>query len=47
MAAGTELHRKHGRQVMAAGLMRSLGFLLLLVACVMITAFWLINFLGN
>ena len=46
MAAGTELHRNHGRQVLAAGLLRSLGFILLLMACVMLTAFGLINFLG-
>ena len=47
MAAGTELHRKHGRQVLAAGLLRTLGFILLLIACVMLTAFGLIYFLGN
>lgn len=47
MAAGTELHRKHGRQVMAAGLMRILGFILLLLACVMLTAFGLIKFLST
>jgi len=47
MAAGTELHRKHGRQVLVAGLMRSLGFALLLAACVLLTAFGLTNFLGN
>ncbi|MCX6079036.1 MAG: hypothetical protein NTW32_05840 [Chloroflexi bacterium] len=47
MASGTELHRKHGRRVMVAGLMRTLGFALLLLACVMITAFGLLNFLGG
>jgi len=47
MAAGTNLHRRHGRQVLTAGLMRSLGFILLLVACVMLTAFGLVNFLGR
>ena len=47
MISGTELHRKHGRQVMTAGLMRVFGFIFLLVACVMLTAFSLINFLGS
>ena len=47
MAAGTELHRQHGRQVLAAGLMRTIGFILLLIACVMLTAFGLLNFLGG
>jgi len=47
MAAGTELHRLHGRTVLVAGLLRSLGFLLLLLACVMLTAFGLLNFLGR
>jgi CRISPR/Cas system-associated exonuclease Cas4 (RecB family) len=47
MAAGTELHRKHGRQVLTAGLMRTLGLILLLLACVMLTAFGLMNFLGG
>jgi CRISPR/Cas system-associated exonuclease Cas4 (RecB family) len=45
MAAGTELHRQHGRQVLAAGLLRTLGFLLLLLACVLLTVFGLLNFL--
>jgi CRISPR/Cas system-associated exonuclease Cas4 (RecB family) len=47
MAAGTELHRQHGRQVLAAGLMRTLGFILLLIACVMLTAFGLLYYLGG
>ena len=47
MGAGTELHRRHGRTVLIAGLLRSLGFLLLLLACVMLTAFGLLNFLGR
>ncbi len=36
MAAGTELHLRHGRQVMAAGFLQILGFLLLLVAAVLV-----------
>jgi len=47
MAAGTELHRQHGRKVLAAGLMRSIGFLLLLLTCVMMTAFSLLYLLGK
>jgi hypothetical protein len=47
MALGTELHRRHGRQVMAARLMRVLSFILLLAACIMLTAFGLTNFLGG
>ena len=47
MAAGTELHRTHGRTVLAAGLMRTLAFLILLVACVMLTAFGLFYVLNG
>ena len=47
MALGTELHRRHGRQVLAAGLMRSLGFILLLAACVLLTVFGLTKFLAG
>ena len=39
LASGTELHRKHGRRVFAAGLMRTLGFLLLLLALVLLVAY--------
>ena len=39
LASGTELHRKHGRKVMAAGLMRTAGFLLLLLALVFLVAY--------
>jgi len=39
LASGTELHRKHGRKVVAAGLLRTLGFLLLLLALVMLVAY--------
>jgi len=47
MAAGTALHHQHGRQVLIAGLLRNLGFILLLVACLMLTVFSLMSFLGN
>ena len=39
LASGTELHRVHGRKVLAAGLMRSFGFLLLLLALVLLVAY--------
>ena len=39
LASGTELHRKHGRKVVAAGLLRTLGFLLLLLALVLLVAY--------
>ena len=39
LASGTELHRKHGRKVMASGISRTLGFLLLLVALVLLVTY--------
>ncbi len=39
LASGTELHRVHGRKVLAAGLMRTLGFMLLLLALVLLVAY--------
>jgi CRISPR/Cas system-associated exonuclease Cas4 (RecB family) len=39
LAAGTEIHRQHGRQVLAAGLTRSLGLILLLVALILLVAY--------
>lgn len=47
LAAGTELHRQHGRKVLAAEFQRGLAFLALLVACVMLTAFGLFYLLGG
>jgi CRISPR/Cas system-associated exonuclease Cas4 (RecB family) len=47
MAAGTELHRQHGRKVLVAGMQRALAFFALLAACMMLTAFGLIYFLGS
>ena len=38
MATGTELHRQHGRRVIAAGLLRTLGLILLLAAFVLLVA---------
>jgi CRISPR/Cas system-associated exonuclease Cas4 (RecB family) len=39
LAAGTELHHKHGRKVLAASLTRTLGLLLLLVALTLLAAY--------
>ena len=47
MAAGTELHRKHGRRVLTAGIIRVLGFIILLAACILLTAYGLMNYLGG
>ena len=39
LASGTELHRVHGRKVMAAGLSRVLGYMLLLTALVLLVSY--------
>jgi CRISPR/Cas system-associated exonuclease Cas4 (RecB family) len=39
LATGTELHRRHGRKVLAAGLLRSLGMILLLAALSVLAAY--------
>ena len=39
LAAGTELHHRHGRQVLASSLNRTLGFILLLAALVLLAAY--------
>lgn len=39
LATGTELHRKHGRKVLAAGLLRVMGFLLLLLGLSLLVAY--------
>ena len=38
MATGSELHRQHGRKVLAAGLLRTIGITLLLAALVLLVA---------
>jgi hypothetical protein len=40
MVAGSDLHRQHGRRVLAAGLLRSLGYLLLLAALVLLAIYF-------
>jgi CRISPR/Cas system-associated exonuclease Cas4 (RecB family) len=39
LAAGTELHAKHGRQVLASTLTRTAGLILLMVALVLLVAY--------
>lgn len=39
LAAGTELHAKHGRQVLASGITRTLALILLMIALVMLVAY--------
>lgn len=46
LAAGTELHRAHGRTVIAAGLYRALGILILLGALTLLAIYatnWLMR----
>ncbi|MGD0877526.1 MAG: hypothetical protein ABSA01_05185 [Anaerolineales bacterium] len=45
MIAGTELHIKHGRQVIAAGLTRLLAVILLLLALALLAAFCAARFI--
>ncbi|MEP7137108.1 MAG: hypothetical protein ABI904_19440 [Chloroflexota bacterium] len=39
LAAGTELHVRHGRQVLASGITRTIGLILLMVALIMLVAY--------
>ncbi len=39
MATGTELHRKHGRQVIAAGFLQTAGYAVLLVAVLLLVIY--------
>jgi hypothetical protein len=39
LAAGSGLHREHGRRVLAAGLTRAVGFFLLLLALVLLVSY--------
>ncbi len=45
IATGTELHRRHGRKVLAAGLLRTLGMILLLVALILLVVYLTDSFL--
>ena len=39
LAAGTELHKRHGRQVVASALTRTFGLILLLAAILLLVAY--------
>lgn len=39
LTAGTEIHHKHGRQVVASSLTRAAGFILLMIAIVVLFAY--------
>jgi CRISPR/Cas system-associated exonuclease Cas4 (RecB family) len=39
LAAGTDLHRQHGRKVLIASLTRTLGMILLLLAIILLVAY--------
>ena len=39
LAAGTELHARHGRQVLASTLTRTAGLILLMIALVLLVAY--------
>jgi len=39
LAAGTELHHRHGRQVLASGITRLIGTILLLAAIVLLVGY--------
>ena len=39
LAAGTELHARHGRAVLASGITRAIGLILLMAALVLLVAY--------
>jgi len=39
LAAGTELHVRHGRQVLASSITRTVGLILLMIALIMLVAY--------
>jgi CRISPR/Cas system-associated exonuclease Cas4 (RecB family) len=45
MATGTELHRQHGRKVLAAGLLRTLSLLLFLIALTLLIIYLALRFI--
>ena len=45
MATGTELHRRHGRKVLAAGLLRALSLFLFLIALTLLVVYLALRFI--
>jgi CRISPR/Cas system-associated exonuclease Cas4 (RecB family) len=45
LAAGTEIHRLHGRKVLVAALNRSVGMVLLLIALILLVAYCTVQIL--
>jgi hypothetical protein len=45
MGTGTEIHRRHGRAVVTAGLTRTLAIILLLVALALLAAYCTTSFI--
>ena len=39
LAAGTEIHARHGRQVLASGITRTVGLILLMLALTILVAY--------
>lgn len=46
LAGGSAFHHRHGRQVLRAGLLRLAGWILLVLAILLLTAALTIQFLG-
>jgi CRISPR/Cas system-associated exonuclease Cas4 (RecB family) len=46
LAAGTALHRHHGQKVLVAGVLRAVGFVLLLSGCALFTMYLTALLLG-
>ena len=45
LVAGTELHQRHGRQVLVSTLNRAIGLLLLMIALIVLVAYCTARFL--
>jgi len=45
LASGTELHRKHGRKVMASSISRTIGLILMLAALVLLVSYCTANWI--
>ena len=45
LATGTEIHLQHGREVVATGLYRTIGLLLLLIAIILLALYLALRFI--